>query len=156
MRIKADIMRVLYCLIYLGCIGLTSFLLGRLMSKHTFDIQRKCFTVGQREIDLYNSIGIKYWQNKLPDMSRILPWAMPAKSMNCDYRSNIGVMINETCVAGLIHAFLCVFGFGCAFIWQGVGGILASVAYCIANIPFIMIQRYNRPRLIRLAKAMEA
>lgn len=149
-------MAVLYCLIYLACIGLMSFLLGRLISRHKFDHTLGIFAVGQIEKAFYDRIGIKHWQNKLPDMSRILPWAMPAKSMDNNCRSNIGVMINETCVAGLTHALLCVFGFGCAFIWQGVGGILASVAYCIGNIPFIMIQRYNRPRLVRVAAAMEA
>lgn len=148
-------MAFLYCLIYLASIGIMSFVVGRLISKHRFDHTKRVFCVFEREMRFYERIKIKNWQNKLPDMSRILPGAMPAKSMKCDYRNDITAMINETCVAGVIHFALCILGFGCAFIWRGIAGIIASVLYCIGNIPFIMIQRYNRPRLIRLAKAME-
>lgn len=147
-------MAVLYCLIYLASVGILSFAVGRLISKHRFDHTKHVFCVGDGEMRFYGSIKIKYWQNKLPDMSRILPRIMPAKSMKCDYRNDISKMINETCVAGVIHFALCVLGFGCAFIWRGAAGIIVSVIYCIGNIPFIMIQRYNRPRLKRLEKAM--
>ena len=34
--------------------------------------------------------------------------------------------------------------------------IVATVLYGLSNIPFIMIQRYNRPRLMRLYKRMNA
>lgn len=152
-------MAFLYCLIYLASVGIISFVVGRLISSHRFDHTKRVFCVGDGEMRFYERIKIKYWQNKLPDMSRILPGVMPAKSMKCDFRggisNDISKMINETCVAGVIHFALCVLGFGCAFIWRGIAGIIVSVIYCIGNIPFIMIQRYNRPRLIRLAKTME-
>ncbi len=148
-------MAILYCLIYLAGIGVLSFFIGRLMAECVFDYKKRIFAVSEFEINFYSNINIKHWQNKLPDMSRIAPHIMPAKSMKCDYRSNISKMINETCVAEIIHFALCVLGFGCAFIWHGAWGIIASALYCICNIPFIMIQRYNRPRLIRLANVME-
>ena len=34
--------------------------------------------------------------------------------------------------------------------------IVATVLYGLSNIPFIMIQRYNRPRLVRLYKRMSS
>lgn len=148
-------MRVLYCLIYLACIGVISFFVGRLISKHTFNCKKRIFAVSQSEMRFYANIKIKHWQNRLPDMSRIVPHLMPAKSMKCDYRNGIVTMINETCVAEIIHLALCILGFGCAFIAPGVWGAIVSVLYCIGNIPFIMIQRYNRPRLIGLSRAME-
>ena len=38
-----------------------------------------------------------------------------------------------------------------ALIWPGAGGIIVTVIYILlGNLPFIIIQRYNRPRLQRL------
>ncbi len=37
------------------------------------------------------------------------------------------------------------------WIWPGAGGIIVTVIYILlGNLPFIIIQRYNRPRLQRL------
>ena len=37
------------------------------------------------------------------------------------------------------------------FIWPGVGGIVAALVYIfVGNLPFVIIQRYNRPRLQKL------
>ena len=60
-------------------------------------------------------------------------------------------MICETCIAELIHALLCLSGLYCLKLWPGAGGIIAAIVYILLfNLPFILIQRYNRPRLIRL------
>ena len=60
-------------------------------------------------------------------------------------------MIQETCVAELIHMLLSVTGLACLAIWPGLGGIAVTIVYILlGNLPFIIIQRYNRPRLERL------
>ena len=39
-----------------------------------------------------------------------------------------------------------------SLLWPGWGGaIVLAVWVLLANLPFILIQRYNRPRLMRLA-----
>ena len=38
----------------------------------------------------------------------------------------------------------------------GTGLFLTAVYILLFNVPFIMIQRYNRPQLVRLAEKMEA
>ena len=36
-------------------------------------------------------------------------------------------------------------------IWRGPGGVILTVIYIVfGNLPFLLIQRYNRPRLQRL------
>ena len=45
---------------------------------------------------------------------------------------------------------------GAAYNDDGVLSIVATVLYGLSNIPFIMIQRYNRPRLVRLYKRMSS
>ena len=59
-------------------------------------------------------------------------------------------MIRETCVAEFIHVLLCIASLGCLRIWPGFGGFCMAFLYTLGNIPFIMIQRYNRPRLVSL------
>lgn len=37
------------------------------------------------------------------------------------------------------------------FLWRGIGGVaFAAVYILLGNVPFVIIQRYNRPRLQRL------
>ena len=61
-------------------------------------------------------------------------------------------MIKETCIAEAAHLALMIMGFGCASIWEGKGGVVISIVYFIVNIPFVLIQRYNRPRLRRILR----
>ena len=36
----------------------------------------------------------------------------------------------------------------------GAAGTVAAVLYALSNLPFILIQRYNRPRLARLYRRL--
>ena len=66
-------------------------------------------------------------------------------------------MIQETCIAQLVRVVLFVLGLGCVLIWDGPGGWITAVVYTLlGNVPFILIQRYNRPRLLHLMKTMSA
>ena len=54
-------------------------------------------------------------------------------------------------MAEFIHVLLSILGFGAVFIWPGVWGWVIAIVYFLGgNLPFIIIQRYNRPRLQRL------
>lgn len=84
-------------------------------------------------------------------MSRLLPALMPAKKLTAETFADLPRMIQETCVAELIHVLLSVTGLACLAIWPGVGGAVVTAVYILlGNLPFIIIQRYNRPRLQRL------
>ena len=59
-------------------------------------------------------------------------------------------MIEETCMAEATHIVMSFVGLGCIRICPGFGGILLTlIDILLFNLPFILIQRYNRPRLIR-------
>lgn len=48
-------------------------------------------------------------------------------------------------MAEMIHVLLSLTGLGCLVIWQGIGGVLVTAVYILlGNLPFILIQRYNR------------
>ena len=60
-------------------------------------------------------------------------------------------MIRETCIAEFIHKILAVMGIGCLFVWESPWALLLYILYVvIGNLPFIIIQRYIRPKLIRI------
>ena len=84
------------------------------------------------------------WKTRLPDASliitKILPGFMPRKRL--DDEKKIPILIRET------HVAAAILGFGCVFLWNGVGGWIMSILFLLINIPFIIMQRFNRPRLI--------
>jgi len=141
------------CVKYLACTGAAGFILGRLLPKKWFQWERFPYRGYHFEQDglIYNKIKIRKWQNRLPDMSKILPFAMPAKKLNGRKNAaELAVMLRETCVAELIHGLFMFTGFACIPLWPGIGGIMVSVLYALGNLPFVLIQRFNRPRLLRL------
>lgn len=150
-------MAFIYCLIYLALIGAAGFILGRLLPYRLLDEKRFPFRPFGFEKDgrIYENIGIKKWQGRIPDMSRILPRFIPAKKLERDFSGKLPVMIKETCVAELIHILLAVFAPACLLIWRGAGGIAVTLLYELGNLSFILVQRYNRPRLMRLEQRVK-
>ena len=129
-------MRFIYCLCYAAGLGVVSFVLGRLVPKEWFDYTRfpyRSFAF-EKGGKIYEAIGIAKWQSRVPDMSRIF---------------------RETCAAEATHALLILAGLGLLAIWPGAGGIVLYLIYAIfGNLVFLIIQRYNRPRLVRLYERM--
>lgn len=151
-------MELFGCLIYIASVGLISFALGRLIPRELLDENAFPFRSFEFESGgrIYESLGIKSWMNRLPDMSLILPQLMPTKKLDGKMTEKLPVMIKETCIAELMHIFLIPAGFVCLLIWRGAGGMIVTAAYEIFNFLFILIQRYTRPRLIRLYRRVLA
>ena len=144
---------MLNCGIYLAVTGILSFFLGRCLRHEYMDWNRFPYSLYNCEKDgsIYRKIRIHHWQNKVPDMSNIFPGMMPPKRLVDTGTAALRRMIQETCMAELVHGVLCVTGLYCIVLWPGIGGIVISVLNILLfNLPFILIQRYNRPRLVRL------
>lgn len=145
-------MYFLKCIAYLTGIGIASFFACRFLPKRWF--HENAFPYKRRNFEkngkIYEQLGIRSWQNRLSDMSRVFPRLIPVKSLQAGFPGNLPRMVQETCVAEFIHVLLCLAGFVCIALWPGPCGIIISILYCLGNIPFILIQRYNRIRLIRV------
>lgn len=145
-------MRFLYSILYILCVGIVVFLLGRLYPRKW--LRADCFPFKSFKFEkngmIYNKIKIMKWKTKLPDASliitKVLPKFMPRKRL--DNENNIPTLINETCIAEATHVVAAILGFGCVFIWNGIGGWIMSILFLLFNIPFVIMQRFNRPRLI--------
>ena len=66
------------------------------------------------------------------------------------------VLGQETCVAEAVHTASSLLGLLCLRLWPGWGGVIVwAVWFLLGNLPFILIQRYNRPRLLRLRSLLQ-
>ena len=139
------------CFGYVLVTGLLSFLIGRLLPK-TWPKPKgpfKSFSFEKGGL-IYKKLGIHKWHKRVPDMSKVFPFLMPKKRLCANCAPNFPRMVRETCVAELVHWVLCITGLYCLKLWSGVGGIIVSTINAVCNLSFVVIQRYNRPRLIRL------
>ena len=152
-------MKLLKCAIYLAIAGTAGFFFGRLLARIPLTPDKgwfRCFGF-EKDGAVYEKLHIRRWQAKVPDMSRILPALMPPKNLSGDYGERLPVMIRETCVAEITHMVISVLGLPCLWIWPGIGGITVTAIFILLlNVPYILIQRYNRPRLIRLQRKLQA
>ena len=139
------------CVIYMAALGVLSFVIGRLLPKSWFHADRFPYKTAAYEPKIYQALRVKSWQGKVPDMSRIFKRIMPEKKMTAETIADVPRMLEETCVAELTHFLLSLLGLAMLWLWPGAGGIIVTVIYILlGNLPFIIIQRYNRPRLQRL------
>ena len=152
-------MKIFYCVLYMALLGIFCFPFGRLLAKHDFRTDRFPFASlpFEQKGKLYERIGIRQWQNHVPDVSQLFPHIVPRKAMEKNLNvSGLYRMVQETCVAELTHSLLCLAGIALLRIWTGTGGVVLFLVYVLfGNLPFILIQRYNRPRLLRLLQAAE-
>lgn len=150
-------MKLLYCVIYLASIGVASQLIGMCLPRRWFDPNSFIYRPRKFEKNgrIYDALKIKSWKSHLPDMSRIIKKMAPKQIKSILTAEKADRMARETCVAELVHSLLALLGFACLFIWKGVGGAVVWVVYILGNLPFIIIQRYNRPRYMAVHSKLE-
>ena len=142
------------CFIYCASIGILAHYVGLALSNHHhFRIGRFPWRAlsWEREGRFWqDTLNVRGWMNSVPDMSRIMSDMVPKRLDPPVTVEKLDVLIRETCVAEMIHWLLTLFGFGCLLIWKGIGGLILSLMFAFGNLPFVIIQRYNRPSLMRL------
>ncbi len=144
------------CFCYLAAVGIIMFFMGRILPEKWFRADSFPYRSYAFEKDgrIYDRLfGIRVWQHRAPDMSKIIPGLMPAKKLDAPNLARLSLMVRETCIAEFTHTALSLLGLHCLRLWPGVGGAAVALVYILlGNAPFILIQRYNRPRLIKLMK----
>ena len=144
--------------LYLCFISVLAFPLGRLIPKEWVHYERFPYLPYKWEDNgkIYGKLEIRRWMNKLPDMSRIFPSVMKRRELTGNYTSNdVRELLDETCVAEFIHTVLCFLGLFCMDLWPGSGGMIFYIFFVtVFQLPYILIQRYNRPRLAKVYRRM--
>lgn len=144
-------MKIIITIIYIIVIGQVGFFFGLSLPRDCFDEESfpyKSFA-WERKGQIYSIFKIKRWKSKVPDMSMITKRIMPKKIKRNLTSADMDKLVKESCVAEMIHYVLCIFALGIYNIWKGSTGIVLAILYIvIGNVPYIVIQRYNRPNYI--------
>ena len=105
----------------------------------------------ERDGRLYARLRIKRWKRRLPETNNFGPGARPSKS-SLGGRDGIAPLVSETRRAEYVH--LCIAACGPLFLlWNPPALGTVMVAFGVAfNAPFIVVQRYNRARLLAVLR----
>lgn len=96
---------------------------------------------------LYERLMIKRWKDRMPEAGGLFPGGMSKKHLHA--AKDMERFVLETKRGELSH-WMQLFAFLLFFIWNTPGSVLINGLYAACfNLPFIMIQRYNRIRLNR-------
>ena len=137
-------------LAFIVVLGILSHVLGEAIPRDAIRFDKFPYVPNKWENggNFYKKLRIDVWKRALPDKSRYMR-TMVKKTLGEDRSSkHIKRLIEETCVAEMVHWLLLLVGPLFRLISNSVFGVIASILYSLSNVPFIMIQRYNRPRLV--------
>ena len=137
-----------------GVLGLCSHWIGEALPRRWFHPDRFPYALCKWEQNgrfYRQKLKIERWKNKLPDKSQKVA-SMVKKSVGNDHSSAYLLRLTaETCVSEAVHWVLLLCSPVYLACMEQPLSIVAAVGYALSHLPFIVIQRYNRPRLLRAA-----
>lgn len=147
---------VIRYLIAAGIAGVVTLFLGIPVPRHIFKSDRFPFKAYAFEKDgaVYKKVLVHKWKDIVPDASKVIAKMTKKRISRHADADAIERLIQETCIAEIVHWILIVLtpvysiGIPVKF------GILFSVFYALGNLVFIIIQRYNRPRFQKILTAI--
>lgn len=109
------------------------------------DYTKKWFQEKPFEPALYRALRVKQWKKLLPALN---PEDFHIKTHSASQ------LIQASCQAEIVHEMITVLSFIPLLfpIWFGSAGVflITSCLAALLDAAFVMVQRYNRPRLLRL------
>ena len=142
---------------YIAAIGIAAHFIGEALPRERFDPRRAPFAPWRWEVSgrVYRALRVQAWKDKLPDMSRIAPDMVKKRLSLTGSAAAVRRVAVETCVAEAVHWALMLSSFIIYLCWPQPPGALLAALYGLSHIPFILIQRYNRPTLVKLAERLQ-
>lgn len=133
-------------------VGAISFFIGQSLPRKNFDYKVFPYHPFRWENGgrIYLKLRIQYWKDKLPDMSRYITSMFRKKLTVMRSPEYLEDLIKETCVAELVHWGLIFISPIYMVLLDGALGAVGAALFAVGNVPFVLIQRYNRPRLVQL------
>ena len=104
-------------------------------------------------------LKINSWKDNMMDMSKAQlggSLSVESKAIGGETNAeNISRAIQESCVAETTHFAITVLSISLFFLLKSPYSVIFFILYFIMNLIDIIIQRYNRPRLVRLLDRLE-
>lgn len=131
---------------HLGIRLLVGFVVDKIMNNQA-DYARKWYQVGKFEAKIYKTLKVKKWKGNMPTYEPELfsiekhTWDEIAQAM---------------CQAEIVHEINCILSYLPIFAAGVLGSlpvfIITSVFASLYDLLFVVMQRYNRPRIVRMIK----
>lgn len=144
-----------YCTfaVYVICAGAVCGIVGAMIPRK-FDPDRGIFSCGvwEKAGRVYEKkFRIKKWKDKLFDLSKAFE-KLEKKTLSdmSELFEKTERLVQETCVAELTHWVLIIVSPLMFVFRRNIWMVILWMAYVVSNLMDIMIQRYNRPRLLKI------
>lgn len=139
-----------------GTLGVPAFFLGEKLPRKWFRYDRFPFRSfsWEKEGKIYEKIGIQKWKNRTPDMSKYLKRTFAKQGNFLRDPDHLKRLVAETCSAEFVHAVLILLS-PVFLILMDELGLLSMILYIIGNLVSLVIQRYNRPRIVKIIQRIE-
>lgn len=149
-------MDILLGILYIALLGILAHVVGEALPRRWFHFDRGLYRCRdwEREGAVYERLSVQRWKLHLPDMSRLAPDMVKKQLKGRPTAASLERLLQETCVAESVHWVLMACSVGLAALMRGALGVAAALLYALSHVPFILIQRYNRPRLARLYRRL--
>ena len=132
-------------------LGVLALVVGESLPRRWFHYDSAFFRSHAWEKDgaIYEEkLKIRKWKDHMPDNSKIFPFLFRKKVVNFHDPDYSKRLLQETCVAEAVHWALIALSPLFLVLMEPFYNVVAFLLYiCPGNLPFIAIQRYNRPRL---------
>lgn len=114
---------------------------------HSFHYTDKFFTEKKFEKRLYKALRVKKWKRFMPSYNP------DSYSIKNDIHS-LEIIADTTCRNEVIHLVIALLSFVPIFFISFFGAaavfIITSILSCMFDMIFVIMQRYNRPRLVKI------
>ena len=139
-----------------GLLGIPAFFWGEKVPRRWFDPGKFPFRSfkWEQEGRIYEKIGIQYWKNHTPDMSKHFQKTFAKQGNLLRSPEHLRKLVAETCSAEFVHTVLILLSPAFVLLMDECG-VLAMVLYILGNLVSLIIQRYNRPRIMKIIQRIE-
>ncbi len=148
--------RFLLSVFYIAALGVASHFIGEAVPRQKIDPARFKPYSWEDGGRVYRRIGVHKWKDLLPDKS-VYVKSMVKKHPDGKFTAqSLNMLIIESCIAEATHVALIMLSPVILLLTPGVAGaIVWATDVVLFNLPFIIIQRYDRPRYAKLARRFE-
>lgn len=140
-----------------GMIGIVAWFVGEAVPRSIYHPERFPFKpfAWEQNGRVYEALGVKWRKNHAIDMSRFMPRAFPKQNTLTRDPARLRRLLQEMCNAEAVHWVLALLSPVFAWLIDGWYGVAIAVGYALSNLSDVMIQRYNRPRIMMILERLE-
>lgn len=128
------------------------------LPKKLFNPFLKVYKIAKGERKFYEHIGIRKWKDRIPEAGQLFANFGKTEILDTTNNEYVYKFMSETVYAELMHWLSAIFSFLIIFIDLSIALYVALpliIGNIILNILPVMVQRYNRPKLMVLYQRNE-